>query len=302
MKYLSPLFLLLAGCTTQPHSGQDCADQGSTNAHFGIFGLAASLQCYSTASDSTERSDTTQISSARQLLELISDSTYSGQSEQGTSFHVYSRQDGRMIGRTLTRHFDEGTWEVTSDAKYCRKWNKWRDAGRDCFYVYLIEGDRVRFKAIDKSFESEGRIVPGDSENLKNSMSTVLGAPLLIASAVYSSQPETTGGQLTADEIKALFVGNTETGSYVSNGREIAYSEYYRKDGRISGTDAIYGKYQGFYEIREDGCFYLDYPDDQYDGCYYFEHLQGNEYRSRYPDGSSRIVTILNGDPKNLDK
>lgn len=51
MKYLPLLFLLLPGCVTEPHSGQDCTDQGSTNAHFGIIGLAASIHCYGTASE-----------------------------------------------------------------------------------------------------------------------------------------------------------------------------------------------------------------------------------------------------------
>ena len=55
MKYSPLLFLMLAGCATEPHSGQDCADQGSTNAHFGIIGLAASIHCYGTADESSSR-------------------------------------------------------------------------------------------------------------------------------------------------------------------------------------------------------------------------------------------------------
>ena len=64
----------------------------------------------------------------------------------------------------------------------------------------------------------------------------------------------------------------------------------------------VHGEYEGAYQIRADGCFYLDYPDYQYDGCYYLEHVEGNQYRSTYPDGSSSIVTILNGRPENLNR
>ena len=125
---------------------------------------------------------------------------------------------------------------------------------------------------------------------------------VLCLALVFSLSATIAGERLTADEVKALFVGNTETGTYVDRGREIAYSEYYRKDGRIKGIDAVYRPYEALYVIRADGCFYLDYPIDQHDGCYYFEHVEGNHYRSTYPDGSSRIVTILNGDPANLNR
>ena len=179
MKYLPPLFLLLAGCVTEPHSGQDCADQGSTNANFGIIGLAASIHCYGTAKDSgasesqlKNESDQESISSSQQLLELIADSTYAGRSENGMLFVVYSRQDGRMIGRTENGDVDEGTWEVTTDKEYCRQWNSWRNATRACFLVYKVDDQTLRFKGIGQAFESVGRIVPGDPEHLERNMST----------------------------------------------------------------------------------------------------------------------------------
>ena len=125
----------------------------------------------------------------------------------------------------------------------------------------------------------------------------------IIAIFIISTASATIAGErLTTDEVKALFVGNTETGTYVDRGRKIAYSEYYRKDGRIKGIDEVYGTYEGLYDIQADGCFYGDYPIDQYDGCYYLEHVEGNQYRSTYPDGSSSIVTIRNGDPENLNR
>jgi hypothetical protein len=129
----------------------------------------------------------TRIVYSEQLIDLIPNSTYSGKSESGTKFDVYSRQDGRMSGRTARGSFDEGTWEITSDGKYCRQWNKWRDASRDCFYVYLIEHDTFRFKAIGKSFESVGRIFPGDPEQLAREISTPEGAPLQLTAIAASS-------------------------------------------------------------------------------------------------------------------
>ena len=69
MKYLPLLFLLVSGCATDPHSGQDCADQGSTNAHFGMIGLAASIHCYGTASETaSEKAETFRPSKKGNLL------------------------------------------------------------------------------------------------------------------------------------------------------------------------------------------------------------------------------------------
>jgi hypothetical protein len=432
------------------------------------------------------------ISSAQELLDLLSNSTGSGTSERGTQFATYSRQDGHMVARTLKGSVDEGVWEITSDGRYCRQWNNWRDGARDCFYVSRMKDGRFRFKGINKSYDSTVSITPGDPRGLRRRMSTTEGAPLhiagiatlsvatdvttrsagdykteavylpedpqsrglriailpfadkfplrnsqagndllrfsgellntqsgltlaysyyqselgggpkldpgaiwkgnlekipnkpaiyaianeidadsaltffhaprtadsyasdlymvdvyvfdltygrmyndraderdykkvtkklfddlitdreraglrqvsgkTIATAMTSLQPEVAGERLTAHQVKTVFLGNTETGTYINRGRKVEYSEFYRKDGRIKGVDAMHGKYDAFYDIRKDGCFYLDYPGDLHDGCYYFEHVEGNHYRSMYPDGSSSIVTILKGDPENLNQ
>jgi len=54
MKYaaLGLALMFLTGCVSGPHSGADCDAGASTRAHFGVFGIADALHCYSTASDS----------------------------------------------------------------------------------------------------------------------------------------------------------------------------------------------------------------------------------------------------------
>jgi hypothetical protein len=118
------------------------------------------------------------ISSAQKLLDLISDSTQSGKSERGTQFDIYFRQDGQMVGRTIKGNVDEGIWEAIKDGKYCRQWNKWRDASRDCYYVYKLDNGEYRFKAIEKPYETLVWITRGDPKQLKRRISTVEGAPL----------------------------------------------------------------------------------------------------------------------------
>ncbi len=121
------------------------------------------------------------ITSSQQLLTLLSNATSSGKSERGTEFDVYSRQDGRMVARTARGNVDEGTWEITKEGKYCRQWHKWRNAERDCYFVYRLNNGEYRFKAIEKPYESVVRIARGDPEQLQRRISTAEGAPLTLS-------------------------------------------------------------------------------------------------------------------------
>lgn len=124
------------------------------------------------------------ITSAQELLDLLSNTTGSGKSERGTVFAVYNRRDGRMVARTAKGSVDEGVWEITPDGRYCRQWNNWREGARDCFYVFRLDDGRFRFKGIDKPYDSTVSMTPGDSRGLSRRMSTAEGAPLVAAAAV----------------------------------------------------------------------------------------------------------------------
>lgn len=112
---------------------------------------------------------------AMELRTYIAGNTSSGKTRKGDRYHVYSRPDGTMFGRSTSKYNkesqDSGTWEITKDSQYCRKWNKWREGKRDCFQVYALEGNKFRMKAIGKRYESIFTLRQGDPEKLENEIS-----------------------------------------------------------------------------------------------------------------------------------
>lgn len=112
---------------------------------------------------------------AMELRSYLAGNTSSGKTEKGAKFHVYSSPDGTMFGRSINKYNNEyqdsGTWEITKDSQYCRKWNKWREGKRDCFQVYALEGNKFRMKAIGRRYESIFTVRQGDPEKLGNQIS-----------------------------------------------------------------------------------------------------------------------------------
>jgi hypothetical protein len=117
--------------------------------------------------------------------------------------------------------------------------------------------------------------------------------------SVESASEMSAGKTLSGSELRAALEGNTESGTYEWQGQKSGYYEYY-KDGRISGHDR-WQAYTGTYEIRDDGCLYIDYVgSSDLDGCYYYQPASGDTYRIKYPDGSSHLAEIMKGNPKGL--
>jgi hypothetical protein len=104
---------------------------------------------------------------ASEMRGLISGNTVSGKSERGSDFHVYHSPDGKMSGQARLAYYDVGTWEITDDGKYCRRWTNWREGARDCFEMFEVGEDRLRIKAINYHYDDTFRIREGDPQNLK---------------------------------------------------------------------------------------------------------------------------------------
>ena len=98
--------------------------------------------------------------------ELLAGNTASGTSENGLNFHVYHNGDGRMEGIAGGKYWDSGTWEVSSDGKFCSKWKRWRSGNRNCYAMQAVGNDVFRFHAVNKPYYSVFTIRPGDPENL----------------------------------------------------------------------------------------------------------------------------------------
>ncbi|MCZ7599546.1 MAG: hypothetical protein M5U09_19920 [Gammaproteobacteria bacterium] len=102
--------------------------------------------------------------------------------------------------------------------------------------------------------------------------------------------------RLSADQVRDLLVGNTETGTY--RWRAVLGIPVARRKNQGKWQN---DRYEGSYEILPDGCLSIDYDDgSEYDGCYYIEEAKPGEYRILYPSGKRGKIKILTGNPGNL--
>jgi len=108
--------------------------------------------------------------------------------------------------------------------------------------------------------------------------------------------------RLNGAAVKAVLVGNTETGVYTNKGQQLNFWEFYRPDGVIRGTEDKYGAYHGTYAIKSDGCLQAKYDGGEYDGCYYYVQLKDDQYSVTDPQGSVSTITISKGDSKKLNQ
>ena len=104
--------------------------------------------------------------SAADMQVLLSGNTMSGKNEKGQDFHTYFYAKGTMTGLGLGTYRDGGTWEITSDDKYCRQWSRWDKGTRECFRMFSLGNNFYRIKGTKSSFESLFIIQEGDPKNL----------------------------------------------------------------------------------------------------------------------------------------
>ena len=107
---------------------------------------------------------------AAQIRALFAGNTLSGENELGYDVQVYMDPSGKMSGQSNNRYTDVGTWYVTDDGRYCRKWNNWRDGAEDCFTIRQAGPTSVRIKAISRPYDGVYRVIRGDPHDLKDSL------------------------------------------------------------------------------------------------------------------------------------
>lgn len=100
-----------------------------------------------------------------QIRGVVSGKTGFGQEEryQWRSFYA---PDGRLQGRrwgSWGEERDEGTWEITAENQFCRKWMiKWVKRKRACFEVYK-DGDLIKLLNVDGNDDNfEMRVLSGN--------------------------------------------------------------------------------------------------------------------------------------------
>ncbi len=79
--------------------------------------------------------------------------------------YVYWTQDGRIMGKSKRGPTDEGTYRITDDGLYCRKWNNWRGGAESCAKVKRM-GDTFATVATNESVRSTYTIIPGNTEGM----------------------------------------------------------------------------------------------------------------------------------------
>lgn len=102
------------------------------------------------------------------------------------------------------------------------------------------------------------------------------------------------GAQLTTEELSEIVEGYTHKGKTGT-----VYKEYFEKGGTLRGIWGSDNKYTGKWELRANGCFYVDYDsEDDDDGCYKYFHYKPDKgkYKMESPSGSRSKVTVTEGD------
>lgn len=108
------------------------------------------------------------VVTANEMLELLPGNTMSGKNQRTREIHVYHESNGTIEGMIRNgRFYDSGTWEITDNDQYCRKWKKWRDRARHCFRIYRLEPNNYLLKAINYPVDTKFEIREGDPEKLK---------------------------------------------------------------------------------------------------------------------------------------
>ncbi len=109
--------------------------------------------------------DDADLSSPAYWRSLIAGNTATDVSEEGKTLHIYYAPNGVMKGKGNL--LDSGAWEITDDGIFCRRWEKWRNGGKDCFSMDLwYGGDEFYFEAIDKPYKLIFTLRQGDPEQL----------------------------------------------------------------------------------------------------------------------------------------
>jgi hypothetical protein len=111
--------------------------------------------------------------SASELQALLSGSTTSGTTDKGSEIHVFYRRDGRMSGYAHSKHYDVGTWEITSDDRLCRHWTTWRNGLKGCFDIYRVGEGQFQMISSHPRYEATFVVRNGDPEGLEGRIEPV---------------------------------------------------------------------------------------------------------------------------------
>ena len=127
---------------------------------------------------------------------------------------------------------------------------------------------------------------------------------LLLASCTVVVSPTTPDAQeldipvdstLTGDQLKAVFIGNTEVGRSLRSGKWVEYKEYFHPNGKIYGND-IDGSYKASWKIKGNTFCFRYHSDEK---CYTYVKTGESTY-TNYFNGTAKaeIREVIKGRAK----
>lgn len=212
---------------------------------------------------------------AEQASQLITGNTFKGEYADQLGNTVYYAQffsaEGAFTNTDTNQPLEYGGYTVRDDGcvfiKYHIK-SMYRQLN-GCMFITKASGSQ-QYEASFPDNGDQDRAATLMSGNHNDLISVKVGSKLRF------QQWSETNEFLQPEQVSALLVNKTQLTAYVNSTREkIAYSEHYASDGSLEGIDAEWGPYKGKYELRDDGCVFVNYNGSvSSDGCLYFSKVK----------------------------
>lgn len=81
-------------------------------------------------------------------------------------FRLHLKADGTLVVVNFDGGRDTGTWEVTSDGRYCSQYSQTRKGMRKCFRVHGAGAGHYEFRTLEGELSSTFSVRPGNPDQL----------------------------------------------------------------------------------------------------------------------------------------
>ncbi len=89
---------------------------------------------------------------------------------------------------------------------------------------------------------------------------------VLLALSFSAMAHDSTQEYLSAEEVRQSIIGHTFYGTFVQDGKKLSYSSFSLPDGQIFYHDETGYKEGGALIVRDDGCVFVNWDDEEHDG------------------------------------
>jgi len=102
---------------------------------------------------------------ANEIRILLTGNTVYAKTDKNRTVFIYYDPNGTMQGWNKQKNYrDQGTWDVSDDHQYCRKWKRWWKPRKwTCSHVYPLGDDKYFWSKKKRVLQ----FLEGDPKNLK---------------------------------------------------------------------------------------------------------------------------------------